>query len=696
MDKFRNLSALPFMHPNGIAVMPDVHDGKGSAVGTVIATERAIIPAAVGVDIGCVDMDSEYLSQNGWRRISEYDGGHVMQYNPETGEGQFVEPQRFIKRPSSGFLHFKTKYGVDQMLSRDHKVLCWKITGRKRERVMAVTTAKELAKEQNRLAIGAKVEFQTTFKPQIKTSLPLSDAAIRLQVAVHADGCLVSNTTCVVSLVKERKKIRLRQLLNAADVSFTENDYGDRTSFRFAPPRMTKVYSGDWWEASLSQLQVVADECLHWDGNTERRVFFTRDKSSADFIQYAFTASGYRGTMRSDDKDGDVDYRVFANTNVLVGLCGVPKSEVSAAASLDGFEYCFTVPSGFWVMRRGGNVVMTGNCGMIAQQTTLRAEDLPDSLREIRLDIVRAVPHGFETISGISTKGAFDKLTFHNSNMWRLLRDEFDLIVQKHPMVDHDKVAKQLGTLGGGNHFVELCIDENGWVWVMIHSGSRGVGNRIGQYFVELAREDMRIHHINLPDKDLAYLSEGTQHFSDYVSAMNWAQDYALENRVSMMLAVLNVLRSHLKPFQLGDSGVNCHHNYTEIENHFGSNVWVTRKGAVRARKGDLGIIPGSMGQKSYIVRGKGNAESYNSCSHGAGRIMSRKKAKETFTIEDLKSQTEGVECDIDEGVIDEIPGAYKNLDEVMDNQKDLVEVVHTLKAVLCVKGKEEKKKTER
>lgn len=250
------------------------------------------------------------------------------------------------------------------------------------------------------------------------------------------------------------------------------------------------------------------------------------------------------------------------------------------------------------------------------------------------------------------------------------------------------KAALQLGTLGSGNHFIELCTDENNDVWVMLHSGSRGIGNMIGTYFIEKAKREMERFFIHLPDADLAYFPEGTENFKDYLEAVQWSQDYALENRAWMMSAVLKAIFRHTPAvFYVTEEAINCHHNYVERENHFGRNLWVTRKGAIRARSGDLGIIPGSMGQKSYIVRGKGNPESYNSCSHGAGRVMSRTKARATFTVDDLIRQTEGVECRKDDKVLDEIPSAYKDMDVVMENQRDLVEVVHTLKAVLCVKG---------
>jgi tRNA-splicing ligase RtcB len=249
------------------------------------------------------------------------------------------------------------------------------------------------------------------------------------------------------------------------------------------------------------------------------------------------------------------------------------------------------------------------------------------------------------------------------------------------------KWAQQMGTLGGGNHFIEVCLDEAGRVWVMLHSGSRGIGNAIGTYFIELARRDMERELAQLPDRDLAYLREGTRHFDEYVKAVDWAQSYAASNRDAMMELVLEALERHLPPFTVTQEAVNCHHNYVQRERHFGKDVWVTRKGAIRAGAGELGIIPGSMGAKSYIVRGRGSQTSFDSCAHGAGRRMSRSAAQKKFTVADVAHQTQGVICRKDRGVVDEIPGAYKSIEEVMENQSDLVEIVHTLKQVLCVKG---------
>jgi tRNA-splicing ligase RtcB len=333
-------------------------------------------------------------------------------------------------------------------------------------------------------------------------------------------------------------------------------------------------------------------------------------------------------------------------------------------------------------------------CGMNAVRLSLKATDLPDNLKNVRGEIEKMIPVGNadHTPSSLGSKHHQNTTKIlNNTHAW--LEPGYKALVEKHPDIAKmgreldRRVYRQIGTLGGGNHFIELCIDENQDVWVMLHSGSRNPGNCIGRYFIELARKDMERHFISLPDKDLAYLVEGTEHYDDYVMGVHWAQDYAMRNRQVMLQLVLAALERKLPEFEITQEAINCHHNYVAMENHFGANVHVTRKGAVRARAGDLGIIPGSMGAKSYIVRGKGNPDSFHSCSHGAGRQYSRSKAKDLFTLEDHYKATEGVECRKDLSVLDETPGAYKDIDAVMEAQKDLVEVVHTLKQVLCVKG---------
>lgn len=329
-------------------------------------------------------------------------------------------------------------------------------------------------------------------------------------------------------------------------------------------------------------------------------------------------------------------------------------------------------------------------CGMMAVKTQIRAEQLPDSLRDVRHAIERAVPHGREMQRnhGGRDKGAWGQAPEDVIQAWQTLAEPFNALCEKYPLFKNTNNLNHLGTLGTGNHFIEVCLDESDAVWVMLHSGSRGVGNRIGTYFIELAQKEMQRWQIQLPDRDLAYLPEGSQYFADYVLAVEWAQQFARINRELMMRHTLRALSATLElDFESQLAAVNCHHNYVSREYHYGKNVLITRKGAVRAGLGEWGIIPGSMGAKSFIVRGLGNEESFCSCSHGAGRVMSRMAAKKLVSVEQHIAATQGVECRKDSSVIDETPSAYKPIEQVMQAQSDLVEIVHTLKQVVCVKG---------
>ena len=323
-------------------------------------------------------------------------------------------------------------------------------------------------------------------------------------------------------------------------------------------------------------------------------------------------------------------------------------------------------------------------CGMMAAKTNITAKDLPDNLSKIRNSIEKIIPLGpgrchRKEYSLNKTKNQF----VSHSEVNQFFKNDPDKMFG----ITTGKWREQIGSLGGGNHFIEICMDEDDFVWVMLHSGSRGIGNKIGMVFIGKAKEDMRIHQVNLPDKNLAYFSEGTEHFNDYVEAVAWAQEYAFINRRVMMTLIFGQLEYYFPQVRVEEQAINCHHNYVEKEHHYGESIWVTRKGAIRAKEDDMGIIPGSMGTKSYIIKGKGNKESFHSCSHGAGRRMSRKQAFNKFTMDDLEKQTPGVEMQRREAIIDEIPGAYKDIDQVMKDQEDLVTVIHTLKQIVNVKG---------
>ncbi len=328
-------------------------------------------------------------------------------------------------------------------------------------------------------------------------------------------------------------------------------------------------------------------------------------------------------------------------------------------------------------------------CGMMAAKTTLTASQLPNRLCDIRRGIEMAVPHGRSKGGRKGDRGAWQSIPKRVYKTWDTLSDRFSSLVNTHPKLANANSITHLGTLGTGNHFIEVCLDESDAVWVMLHTGSRGIGHRIGMYFIELAKKDMLQHKSNLPDENLAYFSEGSMHFDQYVEAIGWAQDFAHANRATIMESVLNTLQQahELPKFEATRMVVDCHHNYVNRETHLNKAVWVTRKGAVRAGAGELGIIPGSMGAQSYIVRGKGSENSFHSCSHGAGRVMSRTEAKKRFSLSDHLRATKGIECRKDTNVLDETPGAYKNIDAVMKAQSDLVDIVHTLRQVICVKG---------
>jgi tRNA-splicing ligase RtcB (3'-phosphate/5'-hydroxy nucleic acid ligase) len=330
-------------------------------------------------------------------------------------------------------------------------------------------------------------------------------------------------------------------------------------------------------------------------------------------------------------------------------------------------------------------------CGMVAVKLSLSASDLPDNLSGIRAQIERDVPVGFNfhrAPTKLHSGGGLQALKL-NREIDRL-HAGFDRLAIRSRLgqLDQGRMWRQVGTLGGGNHFIEVCLDESQSVWLMLHSGSRNVGKTIGECAIHMARQIAQKENRHLPDRDLAWLDQGSPEFDEYVEGLEWAQNYAAINREIMLTLVIAAVSKAMKREIEGvEEAVNCHHNYASLEEHFGERLWITRKGAVSAREGELGIIPGSMGARSFIVRGKGNPDSYASCSHGAGRKMSRGAAKRRFSLDDLKVQTDGVECRKDKGVIDEIPGAYKDIDKVMEAQSDLVDVVHTLKQVLCVKG---------
>jgi len=681
LDQLKNIGSLPWVFHH-VAVMPDVHLGKGATVGSVIAMKNAVSPAAVGVDIGCTDGESEFLSPTGWVKIKNWDNHLVMQYDPNSGFGNFVLPNKYIKKTVDKFYHIKTKYGVDQVLSPDHKIFFYKHTKDNKYTKYDICTAQDIYENHKKNKLGWRGRFLTSFqyiKEDINNRVNISDEQLRVMVMVLADGYFPkrnkdNNKQCIVKVKKERKYNRIIELLTYAQIqySYKQDKYGCHI-FSFIAPLKTKTFN-DFWNCSEKQLKIICDEVFHWDGNLKSKCYYTRDKLSADFIQYAFSASGKRARLLIDKrKNGELDYRVFCFDNIKIGISGSPKSEIIEFNNHDGCQYCFNLPTGFWVMRRNGCVVITGNCGMAAVKTNLTANDLPESLKDIRNQIERDIPVGFEQhkqVHCVSPKVM--KLFSEFENLHSGVQQLFN------------KASLQLGSLGGGNHFIELCLDTEQNVWMMLHSGSRNIGKSLAEIHISKAKE--LSHNQDLPDKDLAVFLAGTPEMEAYRHDLFWAQKYAFWNRQTMLDLYYKALKRFF-PQLKNQFQVICHHNYVSEETHFGENVVVTRKGAISAQKDEWGIIPGSMGAKSFIVQGKGNSESFCSASHGAGRKMSRSQARKKYNFTDLINQTQGVECRKDDGVVDEIPAAYKDIEAVMKNQEDLVEIKYELKQILCIKG---------
>lgn len=579
--QINNISTLPFIYKH-IAVMPDCHVGKGATVGSVIPTKNAIIPAAVGVDIGCFSGDT---------LVPLLDGKN---------------------------------YQLKELAESKKEFYIWSCTDDGH-----IKAAKATAKKTRKNAELLKITLDNN--EIIYCTL---DHKFMLR-----DGTF-----------KEAKDLKVNQSLMPFYSKIDKDGY----------TMIKQPYSGKWQRG-------------HWIA----------------------ARSGILGKIPSYKNDRTViHHRNFTEIGGF-GLHNHRQSVHGFNHSIKSIEktnkkedvYCLTVPDYANFALAAG--VFVHNCGMAAMRTSLISKDLPENLKPLRGKIEHAVPHGRTKGGGKNDRGSWSSPPNLILTEWRKLEKDFKQIYEKYPHLEKQNHVMHLGTLGTGNHFIEICLDEEDRVWVMLHSGSRGIGNAIGRLFIEKAKKEMERWHIHLPDQDLSYLPEGSEYFDDYWNALKWAQNFARVNRDIMMKRVLEVMRTYkdLPGFTIEKKAINCHHNYVDKEHHFGNNVYITRKGAIRAREGDLGIIPGSMGAKSFIVKGLGNRDSFHSCSHGAGRKMSRTKAKKIISLDDHIKATEGVECRKDESVIDESPAAYKSIDDVMTAQTDLVEIQHTLKQILCVKG---------
>jgi tRNA-splicing ligase RtcB len=698
LEQLRNISQLPFIHHH-VAAMPDVHTGIGATIGSVIPTKGAIIPAAVGVDIGCFVGETKIPlldgTQSTLQELAEH-GGEYWVY-AINNQGQITGAKATARLTRNNALLMKVILDNDEEIvcTPDHQFMLrdghWCEAKDLRPKTSLMPFYSRLDKEGYRLVRqpnGAEQRFHWVLARNGVLGEIFSFKGQKT-IIHHIDFNRSNNHPNNLMFMGDKNHSAYHRLLVERNTHWQSLEFENQRKLALARKAQTKEgheYFAKRGTRNITRYMMENPDHFRAattnNGKRGKQTLVNYNKSNKGRAKSSEVAQHLLTIERQCPNCGEKflgHLRLNLHKRWVHGYNHKVKSVEPVEQRQD--VYCLTVPEyGNFALSAG---VFVHNCGMNATRLSLTASDLPNSLKRVRLAIEEAVPVGFSMHKSIQAQNS----TIKNLN------PGLEKIIAQHPAIAkrlnniHKTWSQQLGSLGGGNHFIELCLDENQNVWMMLHSGSRGIGNTIGTYFIDLAKKDMEQHWAQLPDRNLAYFSEGAKYFDDYVEAVHWAQEYALSNRREMMRLILEALHRELPPFTVTKEAINCHHNYVAIEEHFGEQVFLTRKGAIRAGEGELGIIPGSMGAKSYIVKGKGNSESFCSCAHGAGRKMSRTAAKRRFNREDMIMQTRGVECRKDKGVIDEIPGAYKSIDTVMENQNDLVEVVHTLKQVLCVKG---------
>jgi tRNA-splicing ligase RtcB (3'-phosphate/5'-hydroxy nucleic acid ligase) len=685
----KNVASLPFVFKH-VALMPDVHLGKGALVGSVIATKDAVIPAAVGVDIGCFTGDT---------LIPVVDGNHYsLQELAETGKsvnvysctssGKIVVTQAIsrLTRRNASLIKIVLDNGAAIKCTPDHRFMLRDGTYQEASHLKAGTSLMPFYSQTDR---DGYTLIQQNYSGRWQKS----------HWIVARSGLLGE----IPKFFGQRTVIHHKNF-NQSDNNPKNLEFmghKDHSAYH-----RSLVERNSHWQSL--EFEHSRKNALAAKAKTQEGYEFYSQRGTENILKYmrenpqhfrnAVAGNGLRGkeylvkynqSSQGREKSQEIANRLYTcdtcgeKIKSPIGLHNHRKYEhgynhkVIAVIPLIETEnvYCLSVPDYNNFALSAG--VFVHNCGMAAIKMPFQEHQLEGKLKKIRKDIEAAIPVGFNDNKNIEK-------TVTNWQGWSGFKE-------LHPGVQRleNKALKQMGSLGGGNHFIELCLDTDDNVWLMLHSGSRHIGNQLAQCHINTGKELAKLAENKLPDLDLAYFVKGTPEFAAYWRDLQWAQDYARFNRDVMMDRFKAIVEKYLaggkstKPLL----SVNCHHNYAEQEHHFGEDVYITRKGAVRARNDDYGIIPGSMGAKSFIVKGKGNHDSYCSCSHGAGRLMSRTKAKKLFTVDDVVKQTEGIECRKDNGVIDEIPAAYKPIEEVMQQQTDLVEIVATLKQVICVKG---------
>lgn len=679
-----------------VRIMPDVHAGAGCVIGFTANLGDKVISNIVGVDIGCVDLETEYLTVNGWKRISEYNNEEIAVFNTHDKTTYFEKPINYIKTINDEFYHLKTKYGIDQMLSKEHKCLVERGSHNKpcSRGQLYTLLAEDIVNKHKKLKLGFRDNFICNI-PNIKlnTKNSLNDSQIRVQIMVMADGHIQNNGMCICKFKKQRKINRCLQLLNEANISYEIKNRSEEGLFAvlFNPPTTIKRISY-FWNCNIYQLKIICDEVMKWDGTIKDDVFTSTYKEDADFVQYAFAVNGYRTSISYDSRKNKESYRcIVSKSKPRVQLAGTPKSDISIVKSSDGYKYCFTTNTGFWIMRRNNCICVTGNCGMATfdlGKVDIDFQKLDDIIR-------RHIPNGRGVHEGRIVK--FDKI--QELYCYRELKDT-------------KRLERSIGTLGGGNHFIEIDEDNEGNKYLVIHSGSRNLGKQVADYYQNLAIELMQgrddlyvkqekliaeykstgrkseiqaaikeLHRKFKPNKlgipkELCYL-EG-EYRMKYLHDMKICQEYADINRWTMARLILDKY------------GLNSFGNFTTVHNYIDIDSNIVRKGAVSAKKGEMLLIPINMRDGSLICKGKGNDDWNQSAPHGAGRLMSRSKAKELLSVDEFKDTMSNVwTSTVNQSTLDEAPMAYKSIDDIVNNIGNTVEILKVIKPVYNFKASE-------
>lgn len=694
IQQVKEMCDLEFLRDSKIRMMPDLHAGKGCTIGTTMVIKDKVVPNFVGVDVGCLDKDTEFLTHGGWKKINTYsDDDLVLQYNKETDTANFVKPTNYIVKNCDKFFHFKNERGLDQMICEEHKVLVWKGFKGRGYKLEDFKTV-ELIELGNRLDKGY-YGVKASFNIENGKGLSMTDDEIRLDIMISADGSIKyqreGEHQIYLHLKKERKINRAKQLLEKNGIEYKETmgKSGSTHIYFFVDKRFNKNLS-KYWRANKRQLKVLSDESLMWDGYKGYRQYFSStDKLNADIVQFAFSSNNVRAGISEVDygsKGWSTSYVVTPTKNNIIGIT----NDISIVEPTDKKKYCFTVPSGYFVARRNGKIFITGNCGILTVQ-----------IKEKEIE--------FEKLDQVINKFVPSGNRIHDQPYSEYGTIDIERFKARH-VLSKKRTNKSLGTLGGGNHYIEVSTDEDSNLYLTIHTGSRYLGARIANHYqkvaydnltkidskdiikqlksegrhkeiqatIEQLQKELPNHNI---DKDLAYLEGESLH--DYLHDMKLSQRYAQDNRLMIASIIFDNMGWNKDVVDMFDTA----HNYIDVEN------MILRKGAVSAQEGERLIIPINMRDGSIICVGKGNEDWNYSAPHGAGRVLSRSKARQNLDLREFESQMSDVwTSSVGIETLDEAPDAYKRKEDIVNNIGDTVDIVKHLTPVYNFKAKEELK----